>query len=388
MNQTGISAPATVRSMRARAGEFLASLGPVSRRRATVDIADREERARWFYTPNPRRGLALNQMRPRQQQLALQLLASGLSEGGFTLANYSMSLENLLDRRESWGQRRGRLGGRDPQRYAVAIFGDPTAEVWSWRFEGHHLSIRYTVAGDLVSCTPLFMGLHPARPALPNGAALVTPMLPITLAVELLEGLPADQRAEAIIAPIAPIDIVTSNRAVAAAGDEPRTASEMIDGVLRPDWARWRDDLRAELGSTSEADHALRLPVEPDGVAGGVLDAEPLDRLQQLTDYYTGLVPDEVASGYRGVIASGERPSFAWAGPVDAEQATYFRIRSERLLIEVNNTQDHANHVHAVWRDPAGDFGRDLLGEPLTEVPWQKRPLPERVAGRLGRFFD
>lgn len=385
---TGISAPATVRSMRKQAAAFLASLGPIPRRRATVDMADREERARWFYTPNPRRGLALNQMRPRQQQLALQLLASGLSEGGFTLANHTMSLENVLDRHESWAQRRGRPGGRDPQRYAVAIFGDPATEVWGWRFEGHHLSVRYTIAGDLVSCTPLFLGHHPARPPLPNGEALVTAMLPVATAVELLDALPTDQRAQAIVAAVAPVDIVTSNRAVAAPGDEPRTPSEMIDGVLRPEWAHWRDALRAELGSTAESDHALRLPVEPDGVPGSALATELRARLDRLIDYYTGLVPDEVATGYRTLIGSHERPSFAWAGPVDAEGPTYFRLRSERLLIEVNNTQDRANHVHAVWRDPLGDFGRDLLGEPLTEVRWRKRPLPERVVGRLGRFFD
>jgi hypothetical protein len=58
------------------------------------------------------------------------------------------------------------------------------------------------------------------------------------------------------------------------------------------------------------------------------------------------------------------------------------------LLIEFDNAQDHANHVHAVWRDLAGDFGRDLLGERPVEVGPRHRSLPERVVGRVQRMLE
>ena len=34
----------------------------------------------------------------------------------------------------------------------------------------------------------------------------------------------------------------------------------------------------------------------------------------------------------------------------------------------MSNAQNDGNHVHAVWRDFNGDFGRDLLREHLAAV--------------------
>lgn len=385
--ETGVRAPMTVAAMRDRARAFLDSLSRWQRRRVTVDIADSVERSRWFYTPNPRRGVALNRLGSRQQQLALQLLASGLSEAGFTAVNIAMSLETLLDRDEGWGPRTTR-GGRDPLRYTVALFGDPDGQAWGWRFEGHHLSVRYLVRGDSVSCTPLFLGGHPARSPLPDGGCLDSPLVPAQRAVELLRLLSTDDAERAVISPVAPIDIVTSNRSVVAAGSRPRTPGEMIFGLLNDEWARWQTDLRNELQLDEERDRILELPAEPDGVTIDAIAPEAQDRFRRLIDYYVGLVPREVADGYRERIAAADSPRFAWAGATDVESASYFRIRNQRLLIEFDNAQDHANHVHAVWRDPVSDFGRELLGEPSVEVVHRFPTLPERIVRRLARTFD
>ena len=351
-------------------------------------MSDRAERARWFYTPNPRRGVALNRLGPRQQQLALRLLASGLSDAGFTTANLTMSLENLLDRDEAWAGRRSRRGGRDPMRYAVAIFGDPGRETWGWRFEGHHLSVRYVVRGQSVSCTPMFIGAHPARSVLPGHVTLDVSLTPSVRAVELLSQLSEAQTAQAVISSVAPTDIVTSNRSVVAAGSSPRAPSEMMQGVLTPEWARWLSELREELGLRSEHDAALQLPVEPDGIEIDELSAGAAQHFQSLIEYYTGIATDEVAAGYRRKIASGGTLRFAWAGPIDGSGASYFRVRNERLLIEFSNAQNQANHVHAVWRDPIGDFGRELLGEAPFDVAPRPRTFKGRVLGRLGRLLD
>jgi len=37
--------------------------------------------------------------------------------------------------------------------------------------------------------------------------------------------------------------------------------------------------------------------------------------------------------------------------------------RPADFLIELDDTQDDANHIHSVWRDFTGDFGGDLLDQ-------------------------
>ena len=56
---------------------------------------------------------------------------------------------------------------------------------------------------------------------------------------------------------------------------------------------------------------------------------------------------------------------FAWAGatgPV-AGQPHYYRVDGPGFLVEFDNRQNGANHIHSVWRDPGGDFGPRLLPE-------------------------
>jgi hypothetical protein len=39
------------------------------------------------------------------------------------------------------------------------------------------------------------------------------------------------------------------------------------------------------------------------------------------------------------------------------------------FLIEYDNTQNNANHIHCVWRDFNGDWGEDLLAEHYRNSP-------------------
>jgi len=55
--------------------------------------------------------------------------------------------------------------------------------------------------------------------------------------------------------------------------------------------------------------------------------------------------------------------SFGWAGETKAGKPHYFRVQGKSFLIEFDNTQNRANHIHTVWRDFNGDFGADLLSE-------------------------
>ena len=126
------------------------------------------ERQRWFYTPTDHGGLALGAQTPAQQRLAHQLVASGLSAAGYVTVATIIGLENVLDHAEGWVANWERERGRDPELYYLRVFGEPGGpEPWGWRFGGHHISLNYTVIeGRVTSCTPSFIGAHPATTGL------------------------------------------------------------------------------------------------------------------------------------------------------------------------------------------------------------------------------
>src|SRR5271165_2805650 len=130
-------------SMRTAAAELLAALDDGQRELAALPFGD-EALRRWLeYRPEPRPGACLALLTPAGRKAAHRLLATGLSEHAFAQAMVVTALEEVLDRRE-----RGRVG-RHSADYWVFVFGTPAAdEPWSWRFEGHHVSVTMTVLGD------------------------------------------------------------------------------------------------------------------------------------------------------------------------------------------------------------------------------------------------
>ena len=56
-------------------------------------------------------------------------------------------------------------------------------------------------------------------------------------------------------------------------------------------------------------------------------------------------------------------------GGLSRGQRHYYRVQGPTFLIEYDNTQNDANHIHAVWGDFNGDWGADLLAEHLKNSP-------------------
>ena len=313
--------------MAGAAADWLASLGPAQRDQASFGFPDQQERTRWYYTPTERGGLPLAEMGPTQQRLAHRLVASGLSQGGYATAATIMGLENVLDAKEGW--RRGYDGravphrGRDPQLYFVSVFGDPGAGSWGWRVGGHHVALNWTVAGDgRLSASPLFFGANPALTRL-VGPGVLRPLAgEEDLGRALLASLAPDQRAKAVVSEVAPDDILQRNRS------------------------------RVELG-------------RPDGLAATGMLPQQRALLEGLVRHYLDRLPEEVAAAEaaRVVGQAGDRLHFAWAGGAEPGRPHYYRVQGPRLLIEYDNVQNGVNHVHAVWRDPGGDFGQSTAGE-------------------------
>jgi hypothetical protein len=311
------TAPAPPPRMVTAARTFLESLTPEQKQKAQFPF-DADERFNWFYTPVPRKGLTLKDMTDVQRTAALNLLRAGLSEKGYARTETIRALEDVLVE----------LGGnpkvRDKELYYFTIFGEPGAKTtWGWRYEGHHVSQNWTIVnGVALATTPQFFGANPAE--VRQGAKKGTRAIAVEedLAYELLRSLDAEQQQAAIIDPKAPADVLTENK---------RDAAIQADRGLA--YAQMTAAQKALLVKLVEANAAA----QPEPIA-----RERLARLR--------------AAGLDAV-------KFAWMGGVEKGQGHYYRVQGPTFLIEMDNTQNDANHIHLVWRDFKGDWGRDLLAE-------------------------
>lgn len=348
---------------------LLDTLSTDQRRTAQWEFPSDEERRLWFYTPTDHGGLTMGEMGPAQQRLTMRLLATGLSRAGFVTASTIMGLENTLDELEGWRTSFGFERGRDPTRYYLRVFGAPGADLWSWRFGGHHISVHHTVvAGEVRAFTPCFFGADPASSPL-LGSHLLRPLAAREdLAFELLRSLSDEQRSVAVLSPVPPVDLVGANRTVVSEGDGPKRITKIwrneFTGELQNFFERFQDAEEAKLGLTPAHIEAVRFTTAPKGLAAAAMSAGQHEILRALLESYVRCLPDHLADGEIAKIAGPSFPSLhlAWAGSDEPGRAHYYRIQGHRLLIEYDNTTRDANHVHTVWRDPVADFGTDALG--------------------------
>lgn len=316
-----LRAPATIRRMAEAARRFLEVLSDEQRALATFPFAG-DERYFWHYTPVERNGLKLGEMTDAQRERAHALLASGLSARGARTARQIIDLEPILGETERIENLPSRWP-RDPERYWFSVFGEPGGrEPWAWRVGGHHIGISFTVVdGEWVAPTPCFFGANPAQVRHGPAAGLRTLPEEEDLARLLLASLDASQKAVAVVDPVAPDDILTRNY-------------RSVD----PD-------------------------VPPFGVAYADLTGEQRGHLVALVRHYVTRTDDEVAEAAWARIerAGLDGVGFAWAGPEARAAGHYYAVKGPHFLIEYDNTQNDANHIHSVWRDFAGDWGEDLL---------------------------
>ncbi|HYL76850.1 MAG TPA: DUF3500 domain-containing protein [Bryobacteraceae bacterium] len=296
---------------------FLNSLDPEQRARATFQFQD-EQRFDWHYIPRTRKGLPLKDMNSAQKHLAHALLSAGLSQRGYIKAVTIMSLDEVLRVMEN-----GKGPVRDPENYAFSVFGEPSETgTWGYRVEGHHISQNFTIANGKVQGAPSFFGANPAEVREGPRKGLRVLAHEEDYARTFIQSLTADQKKTAIVNTTAPADILTTNSRKAA------------------------------------------LQGQPSGLEASKLNAHQKELLQNLLDEYCNNVPEQVAQAREEQIKkAGNNIYFAWAGGDQPGQPHYYRIQSPAFLIEYDDTQNGANHIHSVWRDFNGDFGLDLLKE-------------------------
>lgn len=297
------------------ASVFLASLSGKQKRDALVPVFS-DERSHWDYRPRPRVGLPLNEMDETQKRYALALLASGLSKKGYVKALTITTLEKLLQKIVQNSKT------YNPDYYYVTIFGNPRLSgPWGWRFEGHHISANFLIVdGREIAATPSFFGANPARVLEGPLTGLRVLSAEEDLARHLLLSLDTFRLSMALIDADAPADIIT----------------------------KWDPRVRIDA---------------PVGVSKSEMTSDQQVLFMELINVYLARMPEDVSAKYLDKIekeGTGEI-HFAWAGSEQVGHPHYYRLHGPSFLVEYDNIQNNANHIHSVWRDLRNDWGEDLL---------------------------
>ena len=318
-----VHAPAAAQRMAQAATEFVESLSKAQRSHALFPFED-EERFVWHYTPVERNGLCLKDMSASQARAAHGLLAAGLSQRGTRQAQQIMELEARL-REWEYLQNRSSYVLRDPELYFFSVFGNPASvEPWGWRVNGHHLALHFTiVASEYVAPVPLFFGANPTevRHGQTRGERSLTEEE--SLARQLVLDLEPHQRSVAIVDSVAPSDIISRNHRIVTSDIPPR------------------------------------------GLTFAAMSGGQREQLVTLIRHYIGRsAPDLAGNEWAKIESAGlQLVTFAWAGSAEPRQGHYYAIAGPSFMIEYDNTQHGANHIHSVWRNFTGDYGVDLLAQ-------------------------
>jgi hypothetical protein len=305
-------------SLVSTARQFLATLDTVQLHKANYAFED-DERFNWYFVPHSRNGLPIKEMNDNQKDAALALLKATLSEQGYQKAYAITQLEIILKALEKRGETDDY---RDPTKYYFTIFGKPDdKKPWCWRIEGHHLSLHFSaVEGRIVSATPSFWGSNPA--IVPEGKKKDYRILKQEpdLAFQLLNSFSETQLKKAVFSDKALPEIVTFNNRKA---------------ILQT----------------------------PEGISYTELNKAQQQIFLKLVKEYVKNYPLDFAADFMRKIESAglDKLHFAWAGSLKWGSGHYYRIQNPVLLIEYDNTQTNANHIHTVIRDLTNDFGENIL---------------------------
>lgn len=302
----------------AAARRLLEVLGPELANRAVLDF-DSESRLDWHFIPRERPGVPLGALDDAGRDALHRLLQSALSSRGYLETTGVIELEGILMELQSSPGRPATH--RDPGRYTFAFHGTPdTTAPWSFRLEGHHLSLNFTYLGsEPVGSTPLFLGATPHRVA--SGPRTGWQVLGgrERLGFELVRSLDESQRAKAVLPGDAPADV-----------------------LLGPG----RD----------------RLEGEPAGIRAAELTPEQRRRLLFLVaEFVEVLEPARAFEELERVRAVFDELRFVWMGPIGPRSRHYYRVQGPHFVLEYDSTSPDGDHVHTVWRDLERDFGRDPL---------------------------
>lgn len=308
--------PKTGLAMSAAAQAFLSSISPAQKGEATFTFDD-PERLNWHFIPRPRKGLPLKALEGQSLKAAHAFIRSGLSDAGYDQTLNIMSLEELLYLLET-GDRSERRERRDPGKYYLSVFGEP-GEVgdWGWRLEGHHVSLNFTIKdGKVISSTPEFFGANPGTVDAGKGRQIRVLGPEEDIARQILKHCTPEQQKLCWISKEAPGEVPGPN---------------VVQAVV----------------------------AAPVGLPYAQMSEDQKKLVQELLTEYLKNLPGDVEQERRTAInnAGIDKLYFAWYGQSELHDPHHYRLQGPTFVIEYNNTQNNANHVHSMWRNLNGDFG-------------------------------
>jgi hypothetical protein len=298
---------------------FLASLDGAQRKAASFEFKNKE-RENWHFVPMDRKGVRFDALKPHQQHLAFGLLGTGLTQKGLMTATQIMTLEEILR------SRGGDPKVRNTEKYNIAIFGSPSpTKPWGWRFEGHHLSLNFSLLDDKVIGLPAFYGTNPA---------------------ELKKG---------------PLKGMRPLGEIEDAGRQ--LAKDLIKADMSPVFSeKAPKEILTAQDSTAKAQQIM-------GTTSDKMNGEQVKQILAIVSQVASMQRGEITNESLRKINTMQRKKlhFAWGGSLERTGPHYFRIQGVDFIVEYANTQNDANHAHLVWRDLKDDFARDSLKKHYLE---------------------
>jgi len=317
-----LSAPSASSNV-TKATAFISSLTPEQKKKATFPFYGLTPHE-WSFLPASTTfpdGVAVKDLDATQKDRLYELMQSYLSDKGYRKTRTIMDLENVLRELNPGNP------SRIPENYFVAIYGVPDRSgTWGWSFQGHHVVLNFTVVNDVVAFAPFFFGANPAE--IKDGPRKGT--RPIAdeedAAFELMNAFSAEQKQIAIFQASSYAEIVTG------------TATQVS-------------------------------PLPAVGIAAKDLSNEQKAVLKKLISVILASMPEKLARMRMTKIKAEDFGAirFGWAGKTNKSDPHYYRIQGKSFLVEFDNVT--GNHIHLVWRDFDGDFGRDLLREHYKTSP-------------------
>lgn len=297
------------------ADQFLGQLSEDQKTQVLFGFDD-PERLNWHFIPRERKGVGLWDLEGEALMAANNLVKSGLSNKGFEKILQVRSLEEVLYLFER-GDEEQRRKKRHPHKYYLTIFGKPgTDSTWGWRFEGHHLSLNYTLKnGQIVSSTPEFMGANPG----------------------LIDAGP--------------------KRKLRVLGER----EDIARSILKACPQKKMDTLWVSKTPPKEVrGPGVPQPIigEPEGLSFAQMTTEQQNLLRKLIGQYLTAMPASVVNRRMKRISNDGMDSvyFGWWGGSELNEPHHYVVQGPSFVIEYNNVQNSANHVHAMWRNLDGDF--------------------------------
>ncbi|MCR9201323.1 MAG: DUF3500 domain-containing protein [Planctomycetaceae bacterium] len=302
-------------AMAQAASRFLESLDH-SQKLAVSFGYDDPERLNWHFIPRERKGVGLWDLEGAAYDAACDLVKSGLTTAGYEKTLEVRSLEEVLYLFEG-GEEEERRKKRHPHKYYVSLFGKPGPKgLWGWRFEGHHLSLNFSIQdGKIVSSTPEFFGANPGLIDAGPGRALRVLGKREDIARQILKACSKDTVGKVWLSKEAPKDIRGG-------------------GVAQP------------------------VLSEPEGLRYADMSMEQQKLVRDLiAEYLTAMPSTVVRERMAAIKADGmDDIHFAWWGGSELNEPHHYVLQGKSFIVEYNNTQNSANHVHAIWRKTSGDF--------------------------------